>query len=164
MEYKCNLPYPEVKVEKKNIEYAKMLSNAYAGNISEDTAIHLYMYQSIVLNNEVSDILEKIAVVEMHHLELLAKAIYLLGLDPMYKSYTPDKYFNGQYIRYQKDLNDILEINIISEEIAIDNYEKLVNIIDDKYIKELLNRIILDEKVHLEIFKKLKKTNKQFIS
>lgn len=156
MEYKSTLPYPEIKVERKNTEYAKMLASAYAGNVSEDTAIHLYMYESFVLNNEYSDIMEQIAIVEMHHLEILAKLIYLLGLEPIYKTYDPNKYFSGDYIKYGKTLNNMLEINIISEEIAIDNYEKLINIIDDKYIKEILNRIILDEKIHLEIFKKIK--------
>lgn len=156
MEYKSDLPYPEIKVERKNIEYAKMLTNVYVGNVSEDTAIHLYMYESIVLDNEYSNILEQISIVEMKHLEILAKLIKLLGLDPIYKTYEPDKYFSGEYVKYGKTLNDMLEINIISEEIAIDNYQKLINIIDDKYIKEILNRIILDEKIHLEIFKKIK--------
>ena len=156
MEYRSALPYPKVQVERKNIEYAKMLTNAYVGNVSEDTAIHLYMYEHIVLDNEYGKIMEQISMVEMYHFELLAKAIKLLGLDPKYKTYNPDKYFSSEYVKYGKNLNDMLEINIISEEIAIDNYEKLANIIDDKYIKELLNRIILDEKIHLEIFRKLK--------
>ena len=49
MEFQANIPYPEIKVERKNVEYAKMLSYAYAGIVSEDTAIHLYMYQSFIV-------------------------------------------------------------------------------------------------------------------
>lgn len=154
MEFQANIPYPEVKVEGKNIEFAKMLANAYCGIISEDTAIHLYMYQSFNLNDNISQILKKIAIVEMHHLELLAKTIKLLGLDPEYKVYEPSKYFSGEYVNYS--LNNIFDINIKSEQMAIENYEKLIKVIDDKYIKELLKRIILDEKIHIEIFKKLK--------
>ena len=75
--YKSNLPYPDIKVEKENIEYAELLSYPYVGLVSEDTATHLYMYQSFILDGEISNILEKIAIVEMHHLELLAKTIKL---------------------------------------------------------------------------------------
>lgn len=85
MYYKSNLPYPDIKVEKENIEYAKFLSYPYAGLVSEDTATHLYMYQSFILGDEIGNILEKIAIVEMKHLELLAKTINLLGLKPEYK-------------------------------------------------------------------------------
>ena len=75
--YKSNLPYPDIKVEKENIEYAKLLMYPYASMISEDTATHLYMYQSFILDDNIGKILENIAIVEMHHLEMLAKTINL---------------------------------------------------------------------------------------
>jgi bacterioferritin len=158
MEYKSALPYPEIKVEGKNIEYAKMLATSYAGNVSEDTAIHLYMYQSVVLNNKYSNIFENIAKVEMYHLKLLAKTIELLGLEPKYQIYCDNIIdFNSSYVNYDTNINNILQIDILSESLAIENYKKLIDLIDDKYIKNLLNRIILDEQIHLNIFNELKR-------
>ena len=55
MYYKSNLPYPDIKVEKENIEYARLLSYPYAGLVSEDTATHLYMYQSFILDKKIED-------------------------------------------------------------------------------------------------------------
>ena len=36
MEFKSSLLYPEIKVEEKNIEYAKILLNLYSGRDSEE--------------------------------------------------------------------------------------------------------------------------------
>ena len=58
MFYKSTLPYPEIRVEKENIEYAKLLMYPYASMVSEDTATHLYMFQSFILDDEIGKILE----------------------------------------------------------------------------------------------------------
>ncbi|HIS90840.1 MAG TPA: manganese catalase family protein [Candidatus Faecisoma merdavium] len=156
--YKSNLPYPDIKVEKENIEYAKLLMYPYASMISEDTATHLYMYQSFILDNNIGRILENIAIVEMHHLEMLAKTINLLGLKPEYKS--NDIPWTSNYVNYNTNLKDILKINIEAETLAIKNYQNLIKVINDKYIKKMLERIIVDEEIHLKIFNDLYKENR----
>ena len=156
--YKSNLPYPDIKVEKENIEYAKLLMYPYASMISEDTATHLYMYQSFILDNNIGKILENIAIVEMHHLEMLAKTINLLGLKPEYKS--NDIPWTSNYVNYNTNLKDILKINIEAETLAIKNYQNLIKVINDKYIKKMLERIIVDEEIHLKIFNDLYNENK----
>ena len=156
--YKSNLPYPDIKVEKENIEYAKLLMYPYASMISEDTATHLYMYQSFILDDNIGKILENIAIVEMHHLEMLAKTINLLGLKPEYKS--NDIPWTSNYINYTNNIKDILKINIEAETLAIKNYQNLIKVINDKYIKKMLERIIVDEEIHLKIFNDLYNENK----
>lgn len=157
MKYKSDKPYPIPRVEGKNIDYAKLLLKNYAGDISEETAIHLYLFQSLVLNNktEFANIMEHIAEVEMHHLKLLGETIQLLGMRPVYgvtsevNSFKP---WNSINVNYSTDLKKILSINIQSEQYAINNYQYHYSIIKDKYIRELLFRIIEDEKIHLNIF------------
>lgn len=155
---KSNLPYPDIKVEKENIEYAKLLMYPYASMVSEDTATHLYMYQSFILDDNIGKILENIAIVEMHHLEMLAKTINLLGLKPEYKS--NDIPWTSNYVNYNTNLKDILKINIEAETLAIKNYQNLIKVINDKYIKKMLERIIVDEEIHLKIFNDLYNENK----
>ena len=90
MEVKCNLPYPEIRVEGKNIEYAKLLMEIYAGKISEDTAIHLYIFEHLSLEKKYeyyAKILVQIAIVEMKHLNILGELIKLLGIEPEFMSY-----------------------------------------------------------------------------
>ena len=156
-----NKPYPVVRVEKENIEYAKILSLDYAGDISEDSAIHLYTYQALILEKkhpEISKTLDHIAITEMKHLELLGRAIHLLGLPPKFVSYTSDnikRYWTSSYVNYTTSLKNMLRQDIRSETMAIQNYRKHRDAINDTYIKQLLTRIIEDEQVHLSIFRRL---------
>lgn len=151
-------PYPTPRVEKKNLEYANILSFAYAGSVSEETAVHQYLYQSFTLDKEYGDILEKIAIVEMRHLDLLAQTIYLLGKEPKYETTTTEYQtisWNADYVPYPSTLSDMLKIDIEAETMAIRNYKADINKIDDPYIQELLRRIIEDEQLHLKIFEDL---------
>lgn len=62
----------------------------------------------------------------------------------------------GDYVYYDMDLKTILDINIESEQQAIYNYQMVLSVIDDIYLKENIARILEDEYLHLEIFGKLK--------
>ena len=77
--------YPPLKVERPNPEYAaQMLANAASCN-SEMTAISMYLYDSVVLSEnaaEISNALKKMAVVEMHHLDIFLHLAFLLGAAP----------------------------------------------------------------------------------
>lgn len=159
MNYQINLPYPKPQVERENIEYAKILSNDYAGSISESTQIHLYMYQALVLENDypyISNVLENIAIVEMKHLKLLGRTIKLLGLKPKFVTFSEDnikQFWTSANVNYTTSLQNILKQNIKTETIAIETYKEHKNKIDDSHIKVLLERIIKDEELHLSIFK-----------
>lgn len=158
MKYYSDKPYPKIMVEKPNIEYAKILLFAYAGNVSEETAVHQYLYQSFVLEDEdVAKIIEQIGIVEMHHIEMLAETIQLLGMDPKYRVYClgEEKYWDASYVPYPKTMIEMLNQDIQSETEAIQNYQKIIELIDDKYIQQMIERIIEDEKIHLMIFKTL---------
>lgn len=158
MEYSVNLPYPKVKVIKKDIEIAKDVLNSYAGRVSEDTAVHNYVFQMMMQDDhELKNILRGIAIVEMHHLEILGNLIYELGLTPLFTSVENNhtKWFSGEYVNYEKNWRQTLIDNIYEEETAIKNYEKIIAKTTDENVKHILKRIILDERVHIEIFTKL---------
>ena len=159
MKVKLDIPYPEVRVEEKNDYYADILSLDYAGGVSELTASLLYSYQhfnTFDSNLEFSKIIEEVSIVEMTHLEMLGKTIKLLGKDPIYKSCEALRgdciMWNSNSVNYTTNLKEMLKVDINSETEAIKTYEHHKKIIDDKYIKNMLDRIILDEKRHLEIF------------
>ena len=162
MKVKLDIPYPEVRVEEKNPYYADLLSEDYAGRTSETTATLLYSYQhfsSFDSNEEFSKIIEEIAIVEMKHLEMLGKTIKLLGREPIYKTCEASRgdcvMWTASNIDYSTRLKEMLEVDIKEESKAIKIYESHKRLIKDKYIKNMLDRIILDEKRHLEIFKSL---------
>ena len=163
MKCKSEKKYPEIRVERKNRYYAELLLSDYAGINGELTAITRYIFQNFNFFKEypkLSEVIAKISMTEMKHLELLGKTIKLLGLEPKFEfkinpynySYL---YWNSSYVDYETNIICMLQENIQSEQEVINNYRYDISIIDDKYIKELLERIIEDEKIHIGCFKEL---------
>lgn len=155
---RLNLPYPEIRVQSRNTNYAALLSNDYAGQISEMSAVSQYMYQHLVTENEkISETVECISIVEMMHFEMLGELIYKLGGNPKIAAQNncACRYWTSQYIDYCPDAKYYLKTNIENEEKAIANYMKRIEQINDCYIREILERIILDEEHHIKIFSQL---------
>lgn len=152
-------PYPEVKVLAPNHQYALLLQDDYAGIVSEFTAISQYLYHHFFfenINKELGELLSGIAIVEMHHMELLGETIILLGGNPQIRgSYsTRGAFWNGSFVYYGNNTCQQLATDIQSEKDAIQIYREHICLIADPYIKQLLARIILDEQVHIKHFQK----------
>ena len=151
-------PYPEIKVIKQNKMYADLLMDDNSGEVSELTATLQYMYHSFILKDQYDDLanlMEKTAIVEMLHIEALSAAIVALGARPVYKtgSYLKPKYWSAEAVDYGKDLCDQLKSDLNSEYLAIRKYREHISRIEDPNIVALLKRIILDEEVHVKLFK-----------
>lgn len=158
-DYSDPSPYPEVKVMRPNLCYACLLMDDYAGVISEFTAISQYLYHSFFfkdIDDELGKLLENVAIVEMLHMGILASVIIKLGGNPQIRgSYsTCNNFWNGSFVYYGEELCEQLKANIDSEYKAIREYRKHISMIQDPYIKAILQRIILDEKVHIRLFNK----------
>lgn len=93
--------------------------------------------------------------IEMYHLELLGETINLLGVPPEYRTLTGNQrvYWNASYVYYGNNVCDRLASDIAAELSAIQQYRCHQQLIDDPYIKELLERIIKDEEHHLSLFR-----------
>jgi len=159
--------YPEIKVEQQNPFYGTILLQNYAGEVSETTQIAMYFYQQIIhesTNPILAKTLEKIRDDEIKHLKMLARLIYLLGIDPKYKTtecfQESPTYWKAQQVKYEKDEQKLLEINIYMKKQSIQKYRNHIDIIQDKFVQKTLKRILLDENLHLQAFKKLLKQEK----
>lgn len=155
--YMVNKPYPEVKVEKENVFYANLLLQDYAGIISEFTAVSLYSFQHIVSEDKYKDygeLIGGISIIEMKHLELLGKAIKLLGRKPAFIacSCSEWEYWKASNVDYSDNIFDMIKAAMRAESEAIENYRKHLEMIGDKYIRQLIERIIMDEEYHLKLF------------
>ena len=155
--YSVHLPYPEPMIETPNTRYANILLKDYAGAVSEFTAVSLYVYQHFVSEVNIKDYAELIggiAMVEMKHLELLGETIKLEGIKPMFidNFCPPGRLWNPMYVNYATCIKEMLIEVIQSEQKAIENYRYHLTLIQDKYIRKLLERIILDEILHVKLF------------
>jgi len=162
---KCHYskPYPLIRVQKRNSDIAKLLLHSYAGDISEDTAIHQYLFQSVLLedkNEEVAQILKEISQVEMHHLHILATLIKKLGVYPIYFDpiVSTTDFWTSRNVSYETNLYEMICSDIEAEKMAITQYQGIISTIDDDYVKEILKRIMAEERLHLEIFEKILET------
>ena len=170
MNFECDVsvkkPYPPLMVSGENQRYAGILMRLYAGRCSELTTVDQYIYQNIVLGDkkrDIASVIECIAIVEMRHFKMLGELIRLLGVNPKIMAPSGNRrgsYWSGEYVSYQKDLNsvslcDILQTDLESEKYAIKDYTNAIAQIEDIYIQDVLERIIVDEKHHVEIFEGL---------
>ncbi len=150
-------PYPEVRVEGPNPFYARLLLEDFAGVVSENTAINQYLYHHLTLKDypDVAELEECIAIVEMHHYEILGELILLLGEEPRIGVLEDStfRYWSGSYVYYGKGICDRLAADIAAEMAAIRNYTLHREMIHDRYVSEILTRIIQDEEYHLKLFR-----------
>lgn len=156
-EYEVSLPYPEPKVEDKNRQYARLLLESYAGRISELTSVLQYTYNAIVLNkeySEVAEIMRKIADVDKKHLDLLGETILLLGIRPRYWD-SRRRYWRSDNIDYSTKIDDLLARCIVNERLLIRQYNQQRRQIKDRYVDALLQRIIIDDRLHRRTCRRL---------
>ena len=153
--YKVDKPYPTVKIESFNPYYASLLLDDYASMASEYTAISQYVFGHILAGEpEVADTFLGIGIVEMTHLDMLADVILDLGVYPKFVG-GKGEVWNSNFVPYGVSTRNRLELAIKGEYGAIAQYRDHICKIKDEEIDALLERIILDEELHIRIFKHL---------
>ena len=151
------IPYPKLQNIIKNPVYAQKLYEDFSGSMGELSAILLYIYEHIDIDNgnDISKIMLSIAIDEMRHLNMIGDLIKKLGLPPYYID-SNLKAWNTDYIKYDTgNIKETLEYNIYLEREAIKGYKRAIMGTRNISIQRLLNRIILDERTHIDIFTKL---------
>ena len=154
--------YPEITLNHLTQEILMMLKRIYAGTKSEFTSLTQYMYQHYIVwsnpkLNNLSEILEIIAIQEMKHHEIVAKILVKCGIDPKNCVYIDGNsnlcdYWKASSVSYEKTLLRMFESNILLEQRAIEDYKEVLNKTDNANLKQIIVRILEDEYVHLEYF------------
>lgn len=138
----------EIKVTEKNKKYANLLKEVYTGKNSDLTTFLLYKYEYIYFNKNDSlfaSNMNKLSSDSLTHLEVLGKIILLLGEKPdlICQNKIDNIFLNDKKI--------LLEINIRLTKEKIILYTKLLNEIEDIYIKDILSNFIIEERKNLKI-------------
>lgn len=138
-----------------------VISPAYASPTGELNAILQYFYHYFNFAKqgyeEFAKTLESIAIAEMIHLELLGKTITALGAQPIYCQNPPTafNFYSAKYVTYSRNLVNMIEDDIIGEKHAIAQYSKMIARLKNEQIKRIIERILEDEKLHLEKLKEI---------
>lgn len=154
----ADAPYPSIKNLNSDPLSARIISSAYATSCGEVNSALQYIYQSFVFNHggeeKTAELLKSIAIAEMIHIDLLGNALINLGVTPIY-SFLPPVAFNfysTKFVSYSRGFAEMIEDDIVAERHAVASYSKMLKKLKNDGVKELIARLLQDEKLHLEAF------------
>ena len=159
---RVDFPYPEVKVLEPNRRYALAMLDNFGGEISEMSAVSLYLYDNLTLFRDypgAASIFLQIGEVEMRHLKIFGQLATELGCDTRLWTQNTGagmRYWSPLYNSYACSLSDIISIAIESEREAVKKYRAQAAVIRDENIITILDRIILDEENHIRLFEMMR--------
>lgn len=165
VDLKVKQPYPQIEGAVDDPQTVAIIKDLATGRDGELCAVLTYIFQSTIAdktNDDIGEIFEEIAIVEMHHLGLLMHAICDFGGTPKYEAGNGAP-FNANSVNYNTKLKDILEIDIREEQGAIASYNQAIKMVKNQSLKDLFARIILDEQKHIEALKQIR-AKVQFLS
>ena len=155
----CDLPYPSVDILTKDIRSGCIISFAYATLRGEITATLQYTYHHFYMgqvSEEDAKILMSIAVAEMKHIDILGEAMLKLGVSPKYvQCPNTQTYYNTSAVSQATTPQKMLMDDIQGEMNAIADYKKMLFVLKNEQVEAIIQRIILDEELHLETLKKM---------
>ena len=163
MEEEQKLPYPTVGAC-KDAHSAKLLAPFYAGRRGELACVSQCLYQSIRLSAEQkevgADMLERIAVDDALHFQLLGKAMLSLGVDPVLSVSPPQKkkWFDTSAVSTACHPATMVLETLMIKRNAVDGYRRAAARAQNPDVQHLLLRIALDEKKHAKALAELYRT------
>ena len=155
----CDLPYPSTDTLTKDIRSGNIISFAYATLKGEITATLQYVYHHFffdLIDENDSEILMAIAKAEMMHIDILGKAMLRLGVNPRYvQCPNTNNFFNTSTVSQATSVEKMLMDDIQGEMTAISDYQKMLFVLKNEQVAAIVQRIILDEQLHLEKLKEM---------
>lgn len=152
-----DLPYPSTDTLKEDVRSGYIISFAYATLKGELTATLQYVYHHFYFGEiepKDADILMSIAVAEMHHVDILGSAMLKLGVPPKYvQCPNTNNYFNTSTVSQSTTPQKMIMDDIQGEMTAIADYQKMLFVLKNEQVEAIIQRIILDEQLHLETLK-----------
>lgn len=157
----CDLPYPSTDNLQPDVRSGQIISFAYATLKGELTATLQYVYHHFYfdeIDKTDGETLMSIAVAEMMHIDILGKAMLRLGVSPKYvQCPNTNTYFNTSTVSQSTTAQKMLMDDIQGEMNAIADYQKMLFILKNEQVEAIVQRIILDEQLHLEVLKEMLK-------
>ncbi len=154
-------PYPSLEGIGENCHDLQIIYNDYAGHISEFSAITQYVYHQLEAKDEggeqIGRSLLAIAQVEMRHLNILGELMLKLGGNPRFY-YREDGAllpWQGNLIDDENQIVRMLKSDLWLERQTIASYRWQSNQVSQPQIGKILQRLILDEEIHIKILENL---------
>ena len=151
-----DLPYPDMINVKTDVKTARAIGYAFSSAHSELKTILQYVYHYLYFkklgDDESAKVILGIAFCEMKHMEVLGDLMIKLGADPVF--YYPTPLFNENSISgisYSKIKQKMIFDDVSGEMVAINGYKKIISTISDQTVRNVIERIVLDEELHVKL-------------
>ena len=135
----------------------RVVSPAYAGKCGELTAILQYVYQSVLLSargeEHAAKVVRRIAADEMRHLQILGTLICRLGAPPVFTACPPYpvSYYSASCVNYVRGTREMIAADIRAEKSAIASYCRMLELLENPAVREVISALLKEERRHLEI-------------
>ena len=154
------IEYPSLVNEKQNKKTARILGETFMGGHSElksifQYACHYFNFKKFG-EEKSANVFLGILLCEMNHMEILGELLLKLGANPVY--YLPIPLFNDFLLRqvnFNKTKRKMVLEMISAEMVSIERYKKIVNNVSSDITRAVIERIILDEELHVKVLKEL---------
>ena len=149
----------ELKVQGKNKYYSELLKKQVEESNGELELFLIFNTQS--LNQYLNDTnlftnLKQIGYESLNHYETLGKVIQMLGGNVSLNDIMIEKKYK------ENDINKVIETDIRKIKERIISYSKILIEIKDEYIKEIINKYIVDYRNSLNILEMLQLKYKKY--
>lgn len=152
----CPLPYPRYDKIQKDTIAARVLMFAYKGQKGEWNTVKELM-QNVgkyhTLLSEDAATVAKMAWADILHATLLKKYIICFGGGAYCRNITDPVAEKNQY--KNNTAGNVLVQCLMQKLTAICEYKKMLAVLKNSIAKELIQRIILDEQLHLEMLQRM---------
>lgn len=153
----CDIPYPKKETLPRDVRSGWILSFAYATAKGELSAMLQYRYHALRMrrhDNKKADVLSAIAEAESLHLKIVGEAMEQLGVDTVYTVYpNTARWFDTGCVSRATTPEKIIMDDIRTEMESIAEYKKMLFVLKNEQVEALVERLILDEELHLEALK-----------
>lgn len=155
----CDIAYPSTQTLTTDVLSGRIISFAYANANSELTATLQYCYQILFFSQicqQDADTLQSICIAEMQHLQYLGNAMIKLGVNPLYVQ-RPNGcvHYDTSTVSKSTTAQKMLLDSIAGELNAIAEYQKMLFVLKNEQVQAIIQRIVLDEQLHLQTLKQL---------
>ena len=154
-----DLPYPSMDGVVKDLKSAAIIAPAYDGGHGELKLLLQYIYHYLNFKSlgdkESSDLVMEILATEINHFILLGELIYKLGAAGIVAKMPPRgyNYCTSAGVTYSKTPIKMLIDDVSSEILSVNQYEKMVREIKNPAVTAIIERILMDEKLHIKLLK-----------
>lgn len=152
-------PYPKIDYKVKDNYSVALLSPFYCGANSELGSFLSYTYSEFIFtvgeDEKAIELFKSIAYAEILHLKLIGQALLKLGVDPIFTKCPLNKsdYYTTQNISTCCSIKKTFVNAITAKMTNIKEYEKCLKMLKSNQVTMLVERILQDERLHLQALK-----------